>query len=235
MTSEQIAEAFVGLTTPVVADACLRLGAPLRLAPFAVHPLTPEMKTTGRALPARHYGSVDIFLEAMGTARRGDVLVVDNGGRWDESCIGDLIVLEAQACGLAGIVVWGAHRDTGDLLRIGLPVFSCGAYAAGPQRLDPRDPEALTSARVGEWTVGIRDCVFADVDGVLFVPADQVEETLRTARSIWETERRQAEAVQAGTRLRQQLRFDEYLKERGANPSLSFREHLRAIGGAVEV
>jgi regulator of RNase E activity RraA len=59
-----------------------------------------------------HYGSVDIFLEAMGTAKPGDILVIDNQGRMDEGCIGDLTTLEAQACGLAGIIVWGCHRDT---------------------------------------------------------------------------------------------------------------------------
>src|SRR5205823_14289002 len=60
-------------------------------------------------------------------AAPGDVLVVDNGGRCDESCVGDLVVLEAQAAGLGGIVIWGLHRDTADIRAIGLPVFSLGA------------------------------------------------------------------------------------------------------------
>jgi 4-hydroxy-4-methyl-2-oxoglutarate aldolase len=235
MTNEQITDAFAQLATPAVADACLRLRTPVRLAPHTIRCLLPQTKLAGRVCPARHYGSVDIFLEAMGGARSGDVLVADNGGRWDESCIGDLIALEAKVCGLAGILIWGAHRDTADLLRIGLPVLSCGAYAAGPQRLDPRHPDALTSAQIGDWVVGSRDCVFADSDGVLFVAAELVEETLRTARSIWETERRQAEAMQAGTSLRRQLRFDEYLQGRAADSTLSLREHLRRMGGAVEV
>jgi 4-hydroxy-4-methyl-2-oxoglutarate aldolase len=41
----------------------------------------------------------------MEKAEPGDVLVIDNGGRMDEGCIGDLTVLEAQASGLAGIAV----------------------------------------------------------------------------------------------------------------------------------
>ena len=56
-------------------------------------------------VPARHFGSVDVFLEAMQTAKPGEVLVIDNGGRLDEGCIGDLTALEAEHCGLSGIIV----------------------------------------------------------------------------------------------------------------------------------
>jgi 4-hydroxy-4-methyl-2-oxoglutarate aldolase len=66
----------------------------------------------GPARHARHAGSIDVFLEALELARPGDVLVVDNGGREDESCVGDLVALEVQRAGLAGIVIWGLHRDT---------------------------------------------------------------------------------------------------------------------------
>jgi regulator of RNase E activity RraA len=227
-------DAFSDLSTPLVADACIRSGVPLRAAPAGIAPVVPGRRTAGRALPARHYGSVDVFLEAYARAERGDVLVVDNAGRTDEACVGDLAVLEARAAGLAALVVWGLHRDTAELLEIGFPVFSYGAFPPGPVRLDEQEADALESARFGVEVVTAGDAVFADADGVLFVALDRVEEVLEAAAGIRRKEREQSERIRVGETLRVQTGFDEYLARRAADASYTFRAHLRAIGGAIE-
>lgn len=231
---ESMRRRFAALTTAHVADACLRAGVAVRCAPAGMGPVVPGGRAVGRVRPARHAGSVDIFLEAIDRAAPGDVLVVDNAGRTDEACVGDLVVLEAQAAGLAGVVVWGLHRDTVDIRAAGLPVFSLGATPTGPQRLDPRPAEALTSAQVGQWQVGPDDVALADDDGVLFVPGNRVGELLDLAESIRDVERRQADRIRSGEPLRAQVGFGAYLTAREEQPALTFREHLRRVGGAIE-
>lgn len=235
MKNEELRRRFATLTTAHVADACIRADVPVRCAPAGLRAVIAGSRLAGHVVPARHVGSVDIFLEALGDAAAGSVLVVDNGGRIDESCVGDLMALEVQGAGLAGIVIWGLHRDTAEITEIGMPVFSLGAIPTGPLSLGIRPPDALEVATVGEWTVGPDDVVLGDEDGVLIVPAARAEELFTIAETIRDTERRQAERIRGGDSLRSQVQFDAYLAAREENPELGFREHLRGVGGAIEV
>lgn len=234
MTNQSLNEGFVSLSTPLIADALNRLKLPLRIAPFGIMPVVAGTRIAGRVLPVRHFGSVDVFLEALEKAEPGDVLVIDNQGRTDEGCIGDLTALEAHFAAIAGIVLWGVHRDTAELERVGMPVFSYGSCPAGPQRCDARSEDALRSAGFGSFEVNTDDTVFADDDGCVFVTNTDSKRVLDTALAIQKTERLQAEAIASDRNLRTQLRFDEYLVRRKQDSSYSFRQHLRTIDGAIE-
>jgi regulator of RNase E activity RraA len=177
---------------------------------------------------------VDVFFEAYEKASPGDVLVIDNGGRTDEACIGDLTVIEAREAGLAGIVLWGLHRDTEEVLALGLAVFSYGFLPAGPIAARERPADALISARFGDFTVTARDAVLADADGAVFVPLDKVDELVSAARAIMDKERAQADMAKQGTSLRKQMEFANYLSRREADPSYTLRQHLREVGGEIE-
>jgi regulator of RNase E activity RraA len=235
MDNKKLKEAFSELSTPLIADACMQLGVFIRIAPIGIKPLVAEWKIAGRVLPVRHSGSVDIFLEVLANADAGDILTIDNAARKHEGCIGDLTALEAQAMGLGGIAVWGFHRDTLQLIEIGFPVFSYGSYPAGPKRAYPRGKDALTTARFGDFKLTADDVVLGDDDGVVFALVKDIAEIISLARKISETEQHQVENIKDGKTLSQQVKFDEYLKKRSKNSAYTFREHLKKVGGAIEV
>ena len=65
----KFSERLASLSTPHLADACLRVGAPVRCAPAGVTAVQRGMRCAGRALPVRHVGSVVgrvVFVPALG-------------------------------------------------------------------------------------------------------------------------------------------------------------------------
>ncbi len=226
-------EPTTALPTAAIADAAVRLGIPVATAPAALRPLLPGRILSGPAMPVTHLGSVDVILETIDDSPAGGVLVVDNGGREDEACVGDLIVLEAKLAGLAGVVVWGRHRDTAQLLQIGLPVHSLGAYPYGPRRVPPAG-RRMASAFLDGAPVTEADEIVADDDGVLVVGPERREELYETARGILATETAQAERMRTGTDLRTQLDFAGYRRKQEADPGMTLRRHLQDTGSAIE-
>ena len=222
------------ISTAAVADAVVRLGGVVRAGPPALRRLGPGTPIVGRAVPVRHFGSVDVFLEAFENAPAGGVLVIDNGGVDDEACIGDLAVAEAKSASLAGIVLWGFHRDTSALQEIGLPIWSLGAVPPGPRSARPREGDPFSHAHVGDLRITAADIVVADDDGVVFVAADLWPEVSAAAAAIVAVEGAQADAIAGGTNLRDQLGFGDYLKRRESDPSHTFRQHLAERGGTIE-
>lgn len=222
-------------TTPFIADACTALDLPVRVGPPGLKPMHPHARVAGPVCPAHHAGSTDVFLEAIALASRGDVLVIDNTGRLDEGCIGDLVAGEAHIAGLAGIVVWGAHRDTAAVRALGIPVWSLGTCPNGPLELRTRSVHALEAATIGRVTVTRADAIFADEDGVVVVAAADVPRIVASARDIASREQAQADRLLRGELLRTQLGLDEYVATRKERPEYTFRDHLRARGGAIEI
>jgi 4-hydroxy-4-methyl-2-oxoglutarate aldolase len=80
----------------------------------------------------------------------------------------------------------------------------------------------------------IMTCFFSDDDGVIFAASTRIERMLDAAETIWKVERRQAEKIQAGKKLSEQLDFDLYLEKRNSDLSYTLHRHLRERGRAVE-
>ena len=222
-------------TTPFIADACVLLQVPVRLGRHGLKPIRPQLRVAGPVAPAVHAGSTDVFLEAISQAVSGEVLVIDNNGRLDEGCIGDLVAGEAHVSGLAAIIVDGAHRDSAAIRAIGIPVWSLGTMPNGPLELRRRHVTALEAATCGPTTVTREDAVFADEDGVLFVALADCPRVIAAARDIATREQAQAARLLAGDPLREQLHLADYVQRRAEDPDYSFREHVKRLKAAIEV
>jgi 4-hydroxy-4-methyl-2-oxoglutarate aldolase len=235
-------KAFADLSTPLLADACVRSDVPLRAAPPGIGAVVPGHRIAGRALPARHYGSVDVFLEAVSRAEPGDVLVIDNGGRSDEACVGDLAVLEAEAAGLAGLWCGGCTATRRSLWRSACRCSAtaatrpgrCGWTSGRPRRWPPRGSGRTWSAATTLSLVTATACCSWPPS----VPRGCLRRRTRSGKPSANRPAGSGRGRRCASRrpstLRQQTAFDDYLARRAADPSYTFRRHLRRIGGAIE-
>ncbi|TDP98736.1 MULTISPECIES: RraA family protein [unclassified Leifsonia] len=219
--------------TAAIADAAVRLGIAVGTAPVDLVALLPGRPFAGPAAPVTHLGSVDVLLETIDDAPPGAVLVVDNGGRDDEACVGDLMLLEAATAGMSGAVIWGRHRDTAQLREIGLPVFSRGAHPFGPRRVPPAG-SAMRSAFLDGVAVTPEHWIVADDDGVLVIGAADRDVLFAEAARIQSVEGAQAERMRSGASLRDQLDFARYRRMQADDPALTLRRYLAETGGAIE-
>jgi regulator of RNase E activity RraA len=135
----------------------------------------------------------NLGLQALAVqARPGDVIVAVGGGD-RTALVGELLCLRAAVRGAAGFIVDGYVRDREALA---LPVFARGTQPRRPAR---RDFVAIDEP-VELLTVPVRpgDLVLADPDGIVVVPAQDLEPVLARLKAVQAADGAAAAAVLAG-------------------------------------
>ena len=192
---------LTALDTGAVSDALDQLGLqgathgirPIWQAPRIAGPaVTVKATAAGSTRPEQH-----INIHAIASAEPGSVLVIDNGGRPDVSCLGDLQSLAAKTRGLSGAVIDGACRDADSIREMGFPVFT---RAVVPITARSRVQQEGWNVLVQMGGVQVRpgDWVIADGSGVCFIPSERAEEVIAAAEDIVRREEQMAEAVRRG-------------------------------------
>lgn len=207
------AERLTQLHTAVVHDVLDELGLSGQCLDLGIKPLEPTMKLAGPAFTIACAADVRVDWEYDNdevTRRtffrrmyRGCVVLVSSGGENRAGHWGELMSLSAQAHGASGVVVDGGVRDGALLLQMDeWPVFSrylSPIESRGRTRIRAiEEPIAIAGALSAQVRVNPGDWVFADMDGVLAIPAGRVEEVLRRAEELGSHEEQMREDIRNG-------------------------------------
>jgi 3-hexulose-6-phosphate synthase/6-phospho-3-hexuloisomerase len=195
-TGPDLREMLARVSAANVSDALHRTGD----IP-GMRPLSPGAKLVGPAFTVRTApGDWAKPVEAIDKAAPGDVLVIDAGGVLP-AVWGELATNSAIQRGLAGVVIYGAARDTGDIRALAFPLFST--------LVSPTAGEAKGFGEIGVpiRVAGVRvspgDWIIGDDDGVCVIPADKAVEYTNRAMDVLERENRLRSEIQAGSTLSQ--------------------------------
>lgn len=177
------------LFTAVIGDVMDLAGLTRQFLPPDIRALRPDMVVVGRAMPVQEVDleSPDaepfgLMFQALDEMRPGEVYVAASGSP-AYALWGGLMSTRARVLGAAGAVLGGFHRDTREILALGFPVFSTGAYAQD-QRVRGRVTAYRCPVTFGNGAaVAPGDLVVGDVDGVLTIPAAHVGDIIAQALS----------------------------------------------------
>src|SRR5438477_5409693 len=167
------------MVTPHLSDSMERLyaGGP------QLRPMHKEGKLAGPAYTVKTSPGDNLLVhKALDTARAGDVIVVDAGGILDNAIIGEMMMSRAKQRGVAGIVIWGAIRDSAEIGAGTYPVFAAGVPHRGPYKTGPG--EINVPIMMGGTPVNPGDIIVGDADGLVAVPQDMAERVLASAKAI---------------------------------------------------
>jgi 4-hydroxy-4-methyl-2-oxoglutarate aldolase len=167
----------------------------------AIRPLRPFLgrsRLAGSAVTAwceaADYGAVH---HALSVAERGDVVVIEAGGRLDAAMIGEILCGFARRKGIAGVAVNGAVRDTGALAQWkNFAVFSRGTTPRGPSSME----RGMVNASIvfGGVQVSTNDLVLGDDDGLVVIPRAEAEQRVHSALSMVKAEKGWKSAISRG-------------------------------------
>ncbi|MBX9591131.1 MAG: hypothetical protein K2X43_17735 [Hyphomonadaceae bacterium] len=174
--SDEILQAFATLATSTIANALDDVA--FEGVMQGLMQVVPSTRCVGRAVTIREvtgrrgdFTSEDFKVGHMiDAAGRGDVLVVDNGGRC-VSTFGGLATLAAKTKGIGGLVADGGVRDQEEMIEHAFPVF-----ARHMTPLTGRTRLAITAINEPIGCGGVRVCpgdvIVADGSGIVCIPSE---------------------------------------------------------------
>lgn len=137
-------------------------------------------------------------IEAIISAKEGNIIVIDNGGRKDVSCWGEILSYGAKNKGVAGVIIDGAFRDIDDIKPMGFPIYA-RAVVPVTARKRVMGLETNTIIQCGGVQVRPGDYAMADGSGVVIIPFEKITDVLLKAEELFEKEQLMIKEIKAGS------------------------------------
>jgi len=196
LTDQERAE-FAALASGQISDAMEMLGLRRSVVTGLMMLASPGAKIVGPAVTVRQVPKTagedrDAKLTrhqevTRKIAGRGDVVVIDNGGRVDVATWGEFHCYACKENGAAGAVVDGATRDAPDVRASGFPTFVRG-FSPVKSQWDLKTAAVNEPVMLGPVPVNPGDIIFADETAVVVIPAAQKAMVLEKANDIRRSE-----------------------------------------------
>ncbi|KQR81782.1 dimethylmenaquinone methyltransferase [Burkholderia sp. Leaf177] len=132
----------------------------------------------------------------IGSARLGEIIVVDAGGAEDIAVWGGVMAEEAVQRGIGGAVIDGAIRDVADMRRLNFPMFCRSVVPRGPHHGFGGTVDATIAVAGAPVSPG--DIVLGDDDGVVIVPLASADDILKAAQAHLLKEAKWIEDIRGG-------------------------------------
>jgi 4-hydroxy-4-methyl-2-oxoglutarate aldolase len=157
-----------------------------------------DIRIAGTAVTVRAPGpDATIIHYAIGQARPGDILVIDRCGDMKHASMGGAVAYAARKAGVAGIIVDGMVTDIGELRQYGVPVWARGLSPITVKLMGLGGGFSVPVS-CGGVAVTPGDAIFADENGVLVLPPDQIEAAATRAIGMQADEKKTLARIDAG-------------------------------------
>ncbi len=159
-----------------------------------IKPLNPKLKMFGSAITVETHPADNLMIHAaIRIAQEGDVLVINAQGCLSNGVFGDLLCNTAVRKKLGGIIIDGAVRDSLELMESGLPIYARGINPMGGGKEGPGQVNMPTCC--GGVAVNPGDMVIGDADGVIIIPAADVQVAIQGAQAKVDAENIRMQAI----------------------------------------
>lgn len=166
--------ATLGVST--VYEAASRSG----LLDIALHCIVPGAAIAGPVRTVLCGQDDNLMMHAvLAVVRPGDVLVVTMPTPTAVALVGELLATQAQAHGVAALLIDGAVRDVAQLRALGLPIWARSISARGATRTHLGAIDGPIT--VGGTTIQSGDTLVLNEDGAVTIPQARVQDVLAAA------------------------------------------------------